>query len=153
MIQRIQSIYLFIASVLLFITTVRPISHLVDPSSHSQVTIYALKIVTAERVSHPFSIMSTGILIYISIILGFSTILLFKKRKLQMLISSLLMVFTFLICNLIVANSFLLLPSSQASMSFEYISIFPLVALILFFLAYKAINKDDKLVKSLDRIR
>jgi len=153
MIQRIQSIYLFIASVLLFVTTLLPISHLVDPSSHSQVTIYALKIVTAEKVSHPFSIISTGILIYTSIIIGFITIMLFKRRKLQILITSLLMVFTFLICNFIVANSFMLLPTSQALMSFEYISIFPLIALILFFLAFKAIKKDDKLVKSLDRIR
>ena len=45
------------------------------------------------------------------------------------------------------------MPSPHASLSFTFFSIFPIVSLILYFLAYKAIKKDDKLVKSLDRIR
>jgi len=153
MIQRIQSIYLFIASLLLLIATFLPISHILDPTNHNIITIYSLKIVSLGKISSRFSVLITGILMYLSVILGFITIFLFKRRNLQMLITSLLMVFSFLICNLVVLNSYLLLPSSQAAISFEYIAIFPLVALILFFLAYRAIKKDDNLVKSLNRIR
>ena len=153
MIQRIQSIYLFIASVFLFIPTLLPISQLYEPSNQTMITMYALKIVSLEKTTTSLGIISTGILLYLSIILGFTTIFLFKNRKVQLLLTSVIMILTFAICNLIVANTYLLLPSPQAIMSFKYVSVLPVVALILFFLAYKAIKKDDKLVKSLDRIR
>jgi len=153
MIQRIQTIYLFVASILLLITSLLPISYIIDSTQHVVITIYALKVEINNSISTTKSVLTTGILMYLAIIFSFLTIFLYKNRKLQILISSLLMVISFLICNLIVVNSYILVPSTQAVMSFNYIAIFPLISLILFFLAYRAIKKDDKLVKSLDRIR
>ena len=153
MIQRIQTIYLFVASILLLITSLLPISYIIDSTQHVVITIYALKVEINNSISTTKSVLTTGILMYLAIIFSFLTIFLYKNRKLQILISSLLMVISFLICNLIVVNSYILVPSTQAVMSFNYIAIFPLIYLILFFLAYRAIKKDDKLVKSLDRIR
>ena len=63
------------------------------------------------------------------------------------------MVLTFLVGNLIVISSYRIMPSPETSLSFTVYSLFPIIALVLFFMAYKAIKKDDDLVKSLDRIR
>jgi len=155
MIQRIQTIFLFVASILMFLTTLFPISNIFDAESPSITTLYAFKIDTTNSLIHHSSIstITSGIALYACSILGFAIIFLYKKRKLQMLFTSIEMVFTFLSCNLIVINSYRAMPSPHASLSFTFFSIFPIVSLILYFLAYKAIKKDDKLVKSLDRIR
>lgn len=156
MIQRIQSIYLFVASTLLFLTTLFPITKIFDAASPSITTIYAFKTITTDSlIKTQTSITSilSGIALYICIILGFAIIFLYKRRKVQMLLSIIAMVLTVLFGTLIVANSYMIMPSPHASLSFTFYTMFPIISLILYFLAFKAIKKDDKLVKSLNRIR
>ena len=155
MIQRIQTVYLFVASIILFCATLFPLTKLFDIISNSFIIISAFKI---EVLGNPISttsrsVITIGILLYLTIILGFISIVLFKNRKLQLLLISIAMVLTFLVGNLIVISSYRIMPSPETSLSFTVYSLFPIIALVLFFMAYKAIKKDDDLVKSLDRIR
>jgi hypothetical protein len=131
------------------------LTKLYDISSNTFITMYAIKISIA---GNPISIISrslivTGSFLYLTTLLGFIAIFLYKNRKLQMLITSIAMVCSFFCCNFIVITSYRIMPSADTSLSFTLYALFPVIALILFYMAYKAINKDDKLVKSIDRIR
>src|ERR1035437_1980202 len=155
MIQRIQTVFLFTATLLLFLATIFPLAKLYDISTNTFINVFAMKIIIT---GNPISILSkslliTGCCIYLASILGFIAIITFKNRKLQMLITSIAMVLSFFCCIFILITSYRIMPSPDTSLTFTFTAIFPVVAFVLFFLAYKAINKDDKLVKSLDRIR
>lgn len=152
MIQRIQTVFLLLASALILVSAYVPLSSIV--SSTDVVTFYATHSLDARTVSSTSSMqIMLGVVLNLVALLGFVTILLFKKRKLQLLLCALSLALVFLSSNLIVALSLRLMRTPDASISFHFASILPIVAFILFILAYRAIKKDEKLVRSLDRIR
>lgn len=90
---------------------------------------------------------------YVLVFLILVTIFSFKNRKLQMQIC-LLNIFIALGLN----GMIYYFPrhyngAVTTSVAYYYSVLFPLVAVVLLFLAYRAIRKDDRLIKSLDRLR
>ena len=77
------------------------------------------------------------------------TIFLYKKRKLQirmcyaLILSAVLAYIIFLIVNF----------GSLSTIGMSYTFIFPFIAIIFLFLAIRGIKKDEKLIRSLDRLR
>lgn len=136
MIQRIQSVYLF----LVFITA--GVLSLVFPLWKDaqgndffpgQNTWYVL-------------------LFGLSAALSIIALLSYKKRQSQFVYNRLNMIFNFILLGLFVYQSLNL--SGEASVSEKGIGMFlPIVSIILLALANKAIKKDEDLVKSADRIR
>lgn len=147
MIQRIQTIYLLIAAILMAVTAFSPILSL-----NEGMTLFSYGIKQANEVIKPtWGIVSMAGL---SALLSFITIFMFKNRKKQakmVLISALIVVFYFVTAVVYLASY--LNKFTEGINTVMYGIIFPIIALVLLLLAFKGINKDEKLVRSLDRIR
>lgn len=145
MIQRIQSIYLacavLIGGVLLFI----PLGEI------GEANFKASFIQLPEGEVH--QIYALPIVMGLATVLSLGAIGSYKNRKIQMKITLLSMVMhlTFLA----VAGYYFKTFADQlsAEISLNMVAVFPIIAVIFLFMAYRAIKKDDDLVKSVDRLR
>jgi hypothetical protein len=143
MIQRIQTIYLFLASVvsggLIFVfnlwNTLKEQIFVLDLFSEELLT---LKVIPLMFIT--------------SSILSLVTIFLFKDRKLQFVIGRIIILINLFLLGLLIYLS-LTLPG-ETSVSEKGIGMFlPILVVLLIVLANKAIKKDEDLVKSVDRLR
>lgn len=146
MIQRIQSIYLLLSAtgfgalfLLPFATSSKPIPQFM------QDMIYNVQ-------DSPILIGLTAI----GLILALVAIFVFKNRSLQQKLTILT-----IICSIFVPLVAVLLMYNEGTAFNEATTIIedeaglymPIISLVFGFLAYKGIQKDDKLVKSMDRLR
>ena len=143
MIQRIQSIYLLLATLisggLIFIFNLW--------SSEEQ-KMYVMDLLKED------SILLNGIsfLFLLSAILSFVAIFLFKKRQLQFVVGRISILINLLLLGVLIYVS-LMLPG-EMKISEKGIGMFlPILAILLIVLANKAIKMDEDLVKSVDRLR
>jgi len=143
MIQRVQTIYLLMVSiisgVLIFVFNLwRSIEK----------SIFALDLLKSE--SNLLKLIP--VLFLVSAILAFVAIFIFKNRKLQFVVGRLTILINLILLGLLIYVS-LTLPG-EASVSEKGIGMFiPILAILLLVLANKAIKKDEDLVKSVDRLR
>jgi hypothetical protein len=88
-------------------------------------------------------------------VLPFVAIFMFGNRKRQKTITLLSMVFTigFIALTLLRVSSFNNGTSAPTNGSYWIGSVLPVVSVIFHFLALQGIRKDEKLIKSLDRLR
>lgn len=160
MIQRIQSIWLFLASLLGFVFFFLPIAKFEQPVGYG----FTFKVnglipsdgymETLTNVYPSYFIWLLMILIIIAIILPFFTILKYKNRTQQLLLTRLgilieifLLVAMFLLADMISEKTGIVY-------QFNYFTAFaPIVSIIFLFLAMKGIQKDIKTLKEADRIR
>lgn len=141
MIQRIQSIWLLIVALTAFAT-------------------YTLKLYTGrvtDGTTREFLLADNFLLVILIIALGALAILcifLFKNRKLQFRLSVLGVIFSvaFLFIEYLKVEEFKE-TNKILSGSYQVGALLPIVMIIFFILAAKGIYKDEKLVKSLDRLR
>ena len=143
MIQRIQSVYLLLASVisgvLIFVFNLW--------TSISK-DIFAIDLLNRES----YLLKLIPVLFLVSAILAFVAIFLYKNRKLQFVIGRLAILVNLILLGLLIYVS-LTLPG-EVSISEKGIGMFiPIIAILLIVLANKAIKKDEDLVKSVDRLR
>ena len=143
MIQRIQTIYLLLASivsgVLIFVF------NLWESLKNS---IYALDFLDSDS----YILKLIPVLFLASAILAFVAIFIFKNRKLQFVIGRLTILINLILLGLLIYLS-LTLPG-EAAVSEKGIGMFiPILAILLIVLANKAIKKDEDLEKSADRLR
>ena len=143
MIQRIQTIYLLLATVIsgamIFVF------NLWDTLKNE---VFALDLLTKESML----LKMIPILFIVSALISFVTIFLFKNRKLQFVVGRIVILINLILLGLLIYVS-LTLPG-EASVSEKGIGMFlPILAVLLIVLANKAIKKDEDLVKSVDRLR
>ena len=143
MIQRVQSVYLLLASVisgvLIFVFNLW--------TSISK-DIFAIDLLNRES----YLLKLIPVLFLVSAILAFVAIFLYKNRKLQFVIGRLAILVNLILLGLLIYVS-LTLPG-EVSISEKGIGMFiPIIAILLIVLANKAIKKDEDLVKSVDRLR
>jgi hypothetical protein len=158
MIQRIQTIYLFLAascSVALFFF---PVASFLSDFTYQKLYITGL----INMAPGSPAAMATSLVLPLAVVgalmavLALAGILTYKKRTLQLRLVMFGILFTVM---MIAGIFFLYVPLIQKKLSVipDYsggIGIyFPLIALVLFILANRAIRRDEKLVKSLDRLR
>ena len=147
MIQRIQTVYIFISALL--IASLMKLKF-ADLSVNNEIYTFVAKgIFNGEELI----INGLAILIFIPIIalLHFIVIFLYKKRILQIRIlvfSSVLLLGLF---GLFFYYTYAGI--SGAKVAFKIPVVFPIVAVILDYLAIRGIGKDEALVRSLNRIR
>jgi hypothetical protein len=143
MIQRVQTIYLLLASIvsggLIFVfnlwNTIKEKIFVVDLFSRD---VFTLKVI-------PFMFI-------MSAILSLVTIFLFKNRKLQFVIGRIIIMINLFLLGLLIYLSLNL--SGETTVSEKGIGMFlPILAILLVVLANKAIKKDEDLIKSVDRLR
>ena len=152
MIQRIQSLYLLLASAFMSLTLFMPIATFVVDGQTYELTAFSL---TCGEMSQ--STIWLGIILAIATALPLITIFLFKKRTLQIRLCAVEVVL--LIGSLVLVALYYWLTSRLFEglviehRQFGWAAPMPIVALVLSYLASRAIFKDEVLVRSLDRIR
>lgn len=155
MIQRIQSVFLFVAVVFATMLMFTPIAAF-DYGEHvMELTVLG---VTNQVDTNFFSGVYTLPLLLLTIftiLIPLVTIFLYKKRSLQIKLSSLNVFLNAIICGLI----FLYYSSDiQKNISSEYVkylfgTYIPLINMVMSVLAMRWIKKDIDLIKSVDRLR
>ena len=136
MLQRIQTIYIFLSALLMaclyvwFPSIVNEAGTVVI--SRDEVLVF--------------------VLIFISIALAIISILSFKKRQLQFVLNRLNIISNFVLLGVFVYRS--LKVSGETLVSEKGIGVLlPIISIVFLVLANKAIKKDEDLVKSVDRLR
>lgn len=151
MIQRIQSLYLFLAAVALSLIFFFPLANF---SNNQDVIIFNLCGFTRFSILEHTPTWPLIVLNVISLLLTLTLIGLYKKRLLQIRLTriALMLNLGFIALTYFVYGDHL---AKQIKMEINYDlgSVLPLIALVFHVLAMYAINKDERLIKSIDRIR
>ena len=157
MIQRIQSLYLLLATILVVVCMASCIGYYISDDDGRVGQLFNLLCEGYEE-GHPANLgttISLFIILLITSTLTFLNIFLFKYRALQMRVCTFCMI---LLVGWYAAYAFFawyFLDAFQTEVSFK-VSVWaslPFVSLILLYLAFRGIFKDEKLVRSLDRLR
>ena len=147
MIQRIQTVFLFLSAIFAGILFFAPIA-----SFGVGEEILNLSIFGVENHTNAFLLLALAILMFVVPVV---TIFMYKKRELQLKLSSLNVFLNALFCGLI----FLFyVDNIQAKLSAETVvyafgTYIPLINMVLSILAMRWIKKDIELIKSIDRLR
>lgn len=147
MIQRIQSVYLFIAALLVGFLVLFPYAEI---AKDGVVYVSNIKGITLDGASKASGIFVTVLIGAILVLHGYA-ILSFKNRKSQIRLVAICILLIICLCGLFsyyTYGSF-----SGALISLKISMAFPLIAIILDYLAIRAIGKDEALIRSIDRIR
>jgi glucan phosphoethanolaminetransferase (alkaline phosphatase superfamily) len=94
-----------------------------------------------------------SVLIIIIAAASLITIFIFKNRKVQLWLSLLLIILSAVFVIASIHVSFRIISKFEAKLIPGFKMILPILILIFSILAYRGIKKDDKLVKSYDRLR
>ena len=150
MIQRIQSLYLLLAAIIqvLFATGTYFTYKISDDSDF--VTGSGSFNSTGEKTSGDMKTLILGLGISL---LALISIFLYKSRKQQMKISRIGGLLTMAEIVFIVISYFNTTEIAESGFSFGYVIFILPISTLFFFLAAKAIKKDDELIRSVDRIR
>jgi hypothetical protein len=156
MIQRIQSLYLFVVAVACTLLFFFPMIDYIDPGKGTY-KLFATGLRSYSDLPGFLFFWQTLpvlALVAVSLVLALITIFLYKKRTLQfrlvninVLINVLLVALVFLLYSRIFENR-LQIPSE-----YQFGIYIPLISLVFLVLASRAIRKDEALVKSTDRLR
>jgi hypothetical protein len=150
MIQRIQSVYLLVVGILLILCVSSSIGTFMTPDSQFA-TLTNLAVRDADG-GADYSPWALCVLLWVSAVLAFVTIFLFHKRIWQIRLtgfSSILLIGYYVV----LAAFILMAVPGEVSVSLSWPVCLPFVALILNWLAIRAIGKDEMLVKAYDRLR
>ncbi len=161
MIQRIQTVYLFIVCVLSLVCLCSGVgSYTVngeEVAAFSNFTFDTFASFEAFTSAGPWAL---GILLIVVTFLSLITIMLYRKRMRQLrltIMSSILLVgyvLTYIFFAYVYGEKLALFnPSAAVEFSPSIIACMPAVSLILNILAICGIRKDEALVRSLDRLR
>lgn len=150
MIQRIQTVFLLIASGMITAMFFLPLaSFLID----DKIYFFSYRAIVSDNNDILFHTYSLAFLLTFILITIVATIFFYKKRKLQM---------RFCLYNILLNIGFYglfyfyyhqIVMIKQLIYSFEIASVFPVIIIVLLWLAFRSIRKDEELVKSVDRIR
>lgn len=157
MIQRIQSIYLLLITVLMSIFLTTSYARII-PDVNQTVVFHTYSIQKQVDAHHIVMIERTIPLLALVVITGLISLMnifLFQKRILQMRLCFLIVVLLAGILVLVwfyyngVKNDI----TGNLGTTFQFPAILPVISIILCIMAYKAIHHDEALVKSYNRIR
>lgn len=154
MIQRIQTLYLLLATALMVVTLFMPIATFTTPSG-DVFTLSAFELTDGEQSQ---STLWMGILLVLATALPLVNIFLFKNRLLQLRLCGvevvlLLGTIAFMAIYYWLSGANALEDVGVAHQGFGWAAIMPVLSLVLIALAIRSIFKDEALVRSLDRIR
>lgn len=153
MIQRIQTLYLIVAVALTGILFFFDIALLTGNEGIFSFRYNGFFVFGSTETEIIVRLIPLSILVYLSVFSIFSSIFLFKKRILQIRLCGLNMGLLLGITGMAIYSGFDAAKGWDMKISYNFVIILPVIAIIFIFLAMRAIMKDEVLVKSLDRIR
>ena len=147
MIQRIQTVYIFISAIL--IASLLKLKFADLSLNNELFTFVAKGVFSGEELI--FNGLAIFILIPIIALLHFIVIFLYKKRILQIRILVFSMVLLLGLFGLFFYYTYVGISGAKVALKIPVV--FPIVAVILDYLAIRGIGKDEALIRSLNRIR
>lgn len=151
MIQRIQSIYLFFALTMMVLPFFIPYAEVIGQYGEVyQLTGQGIFAQGGQLLEYTYP---TLIILGVSALLSLVTIFLYKKRLLQLRLS---VINLFLMLGSVALMAYYLFHFHQSEpglIQYDFGFVFPVIAFILTILAFRAIKKDELLIRSADRIR
>lgn len=163
MIQRIQTVYMFVTALLMVLMIFLPLANFIGDTELFRLMAFGVESTTvpaaidAQTQGYVVSTLYMGILIALCAAVPFVNIFLFKRRWLQV---RLCIVEIVLLVGAQIYVGYYLYRSAQSvaameihSISYSIVDVFPIVSIILSYLALRGIMRDQALLKSLDRIR
>lgn len=153
MIQRIQTIWFFLAAVVAALLFCIPASHFtVGSDSEAAFTLTALGLQGVDETTLRYS---WGILTFsiLQTILPIVALLSYKNRKRQKLLSTCMLLGHILLLGTIIAYSYAYASDLKASVGYYYGMALPVVGYILVRLALRGVQKDEELIRSTERFR
>ena len=154
MIQRIQTVYLMVATLVMVVALIFPIATLNADGNELVIKAFGF---SAEGVALPHLPLYMGILLAIATALPFVIIFLYKRRMVQfrlcgvelaLLVGALIFEAVYCYIAFDALNAV-----GAVELSLGFAAFMPLVAIPFVALAMKGILRDELLVRSLDRIR
>jgi hypothetical protein len=154
MIQRIQSIWLLLSAILGGFLIRGGIVNFIDKSGQKFYTGFSGIYKQIENGSEALrSSVSMASLIILIPVISIIIIFLYKSRKAQKVLSLILICLSLCLIILVIFYSYILSKSYSAELVPGVKMTFPLLILVFEVLAYSGISKDDRIVKSYDRLR
>ncbi len=151
MLQRIQSVYLFVVAVLVVVGGFTPV-FLFSNEGASHAMCYCNQLTDPFLLSE-MKILPVAIFAVVAATLALVSLFAFKKRKRQLKLNKINMLVHVLWIGIALYYFFKIQSVYELSAQPTFVAIFPVLSLILLFLANKAIQKDEDLIRSVDRIR
>ena len=156
MIQRVQSVFLIFVIIVQIILFFTPLAVFISDTSYYQLFLTQMKNMTpnsnmdmSRMIAMPLSIMNVVIIILAAI-----TIFKFKNRVLQMRLNRFnILLIIILVVGILFGYPQWMLQQAGSIVTYEYGTYLPLISIIFLFLANIYIHKDEKIVRSADRLR
>lgn len=152
MIQRIQTLYLLAACILCVVTLCTPLAFFSTADGEPVATLYNLWMTKADG-SRTFTYWALFALLLAVSTLTFMDIFLFRRRAFQMRVASFSMILLVGWYLAYAAFIWLFMSAGQAEFRPHWSVSLPFAAIVLLYLAFRGIYKDEQLVRSLDRLR
>ena len=149
MIQRIQSVYLLVVTILMVICMCSPVGSII--ASTNEISEFGNLCITLPDGTKDYAPWALFAILLVVAALSFGTIFLFKKRMLQIrltIFSSVMLIGYYLA---LVAYIFML--AEETIFSASWTICLPFAGIILNWLAIRGIGADEALVKAYDRLR
>jgi Domain of unknown function (DUF4293) len=155
MIQRIQSIYLLIMAVLSSLLIPGSILNFTDKTgSVIRVSFNAVVRDNAGKATEIIEkLLPLSVLIVLITVMSLATIFFFKNRKIQIQLSRFLIFLAAILVVAIIHICLRIVSKFESEIIPGLKMILPVLILIISILALRGIKKDDRLVKSYDRLR
>jgi hypothetical protein len=154
MIQRMQTIYFLIAALLigslLFVPFVEIVSVMGEAYRFDSGGFYSEGVQNPKMLFGSFPII---LLCIISIILIMTTIFQYRYRTRQIIFSKWIILILLALLAIICFDIWRCINLVPGSHELKIYILFPIIAVVLIYMAIKAIIKDEKLLKSANRIR
>jgi len=149
MIQRIQTVYLLLVVGLLIVSMCLPLGYFTDAEA-VEYTFSPLGIRSGDVFQSSWGLFC---ILLLSSIIALATVFLYRNRMLQirMTIFNTILLIGFYLA--VVAFYLVLKGDLEATFRINWALCLPLVAIILNYLAIRAIGRDEVLVKAADRLR
>jgi len=152
MIQRIQSIYLFLSVVFVVICACLPIGMINPVGMGSASEMYNMCIIDGNTGNVSFSVVGLFASLAASVITSVINIFNYKDRKKQSR-NCLVTIMLLLLWVGLYAFEMYMFNTGDNTFEIRFVAILPVVAIVFQWLARMAIKKDEKLIRSIDRIR
>jgi hypothetical protein len=159
MIQRIQSLFLLAVTVSCFILVIHPIAYVfLKGDSIANFTSFGLR-TTKEPAEMLIRALPIAFMATISGLMSLLTIFVYQQRLLQMKLCGYNILLTVLLIIVIFLYYFSIKDKSIidhvfiVTKSLSYPILLPFVNIILLFQSFRAIRRDDMLIKSYERLR
>lgn len=151
MIQRIQSLYLLVSAILGVVCLSMPLGQFFTADNEQIADLYNLWLRSVETGAHNFAPWALFALLLFVTALTLLNIFFYKQRALQMR--------TLVFCMILLVGYyaylifFVLMNKLDGGFTPSVTAALPFVCIVLDYLAFRGILKDELLVRSLDRLR